>query len=462
MWRWIVQPGTLITQTEIAAGFSFLGLLTLLATILSTLYVTAATAIVQPIPKQSDWHSKIMVGSVKTDFANVNYLEGLCQFPIVDCEEGGSTCLQIEHAGRSYYNLATFLANWKYTAESNNATSTEQIGRPAWIGLPYANATVIPQRIDIIDTTEVSKQYQRVVNNVSLAMPHVGVSDSVRDRRNIMPQSDTSNAVKAYSLWASVPSPVMKVLCVDMTEAELAPIVYDTWNSEVVNVTTWAILQRNATTTNRTVVDEVFGWNNNSRVHYPPIFAKYPQPYNTIVIHTSYPWGRPAMYLLGQGGGVMSDGTNLTGRYPLCKLEVDVSTRCSTRHSVSISGTKLEVLCGDQAEDMAIMKTRPNATAIRGVINWKDIGFDWANSLSLQTGIMDGDASRARILMQLQLTLGSSGVNLNPLLPSLAETLAVTASDTLLASFQDASFVTEWVGVESSRLSSSMSCPKEG
>jgi hypothetical protein len=150
----------------------------------------------------------------------------------------------------------------------------------------------------MIDTTEVSKRYQRVVNNVSLAMPHVGVSNAIRDRRNIMPQSETSDTVKAYSLWASAPSPVMKVLCVDMTKAELAPIVYDAWNDEVVSVTTWPILQRNATTANRTVVDEVFGWNNNSKVHYPPIFAKYPKPYKTIVNHTSYPWGRPAMYLL--------------------------------------------------------------------------------------------------------------------------------------------------------------------
>jgi hypothetical protein len=85
-----------------------------------------------------------MVGSVKTHFANFVYVKSLCPFPIVDAEAGGSTCLQIEHAGKSYYNLATFLGKWKDMVESNNATSTEQIGRAAWIGLPYANATVTP------------------------------------------------------------------------------------------------------------------------------------------------------------------------------------------------------------------------------------------------------------------------------------------------------------------------------
>jgi hypothetical protein len=47
MWRWVVQPGTLITHWEAAkyAGLSFLGILSLLSAILATLYSTAATAL---------------------------------------------------------------------------------------------------------------------------------------------------------------------------------------------------------------------------------------------------------------------------------------------------------------------------------------------------------------------------------------------------------------------------------
>lgn len=47
MWRWVVQPGTLITHWETAkyAGLSILGLLSLLSAILATLYSTAATAL---------------------------------------------------------------------------------------------------------------------------------------------------------------------------------------------------------------------------------------------------------------------------------------------------------------------------------------------------------------------------------------------------------------------------------
>lgn len=111
MWRWVVQPGSVLTQFEIAkySGLTSLGILTLISTVLSTLYVTAATALVQPMSKQSDWHSKTMVGSVQAEAANVRYLQSLCQIPTLDEEYGANSCLEIEHAGRSNYNLATFL-----------------------------------------------------------------------------------------------------------------------------------------------------------------------------------------------------------------------------------------------------------------------------------------------------------------------------------------------------------------
>lgn len=47
MWRWVVQPGTLITHWEGVryAGTTILGLLSLLAALLATLYTPAASAL---------------------------------------------------------------------------------------------------------------------------------------------------------------------------------------------------------------------------------------------------------------------------------------------------------------------------------------------------------------------------------------------------------------------------------
>lgn len=232
-----------------------------------------------------------MTGSVKSDFANILYIQEMCQSPITsDPVNRGTTCTQIEHAGQGYYNYHKYLADWDNEARTGNSSS-DQNKRPLGFGLLYENTTVEAQWIDIIDTKKVSQQYKRAINNVSLAMPHAGVFAAARDQRNGILQPEELDSEGTYSLHASVPSPVMKVLCVNMNETELSPIVYDTWNDhEVVNITTWPKLQGNATTTNNTVVDDIFGWakeDKETMIDYPPVFARFPKPFNTILNHTS-------------------------------------------------------------------------------------------------------------------------------------------------------------------------------
>jgi hypothetical protein len=448
MWRWVVQPGTLVTQPEIAkyAGLSFLGILTLLSTILSTFYVTAATALVQPIPKQSHWNNKTMVGLVSSDFAFLKYRER-CRAPIFNDPMSKISCDLIDETGKNYYNLVTFLSNWNEMAESNNSALLDQYQRPSWIGVPYANATAIPQWINIIDTTEVSKKYQRVVNNVSLAMPHTGIYNAVHDQRNVMPQSDTPGSVREYSLWASVPSPVMNVLCTTLNATELAPIVYDTWNNEQVNESTWEDLRLGAITKNRTVVDDLFGWTKkmDTGIDYPPVFPRYPAPFNTILDDSPLSRARTTIYLLGQGG--LMNETDSTGEYPLCKIEAGISPHCSTLYSVAVSGSKIEAVCEDKAGDMAYIRTNPSAQTVKGIPNWLGLGRAWANILSLNTGIVDGYPDTPRLFMALQPASKIPDAGLNQMLPSLAETLTVAASYTLLESWQEVPFVDKWVSI---------------
>lgn len=282
-----------------------------------------------------------------------------------------------------------------------------------------------------------SKKHGRAINNVSLALPHAGVFEAAHAQRNNILQPEELNSEGTYFLKASVPSPVMNVLCVNMDENELAPIVYSTWGGDAVNITNWREggLMDNATTTATTKVDEIFGWNNESRANYPPVFPKYPKVYNTLMNHTSFPWGRAEIYLLGQGGA--DNGVNMTGMYSLCRIHMSVNPDCVTQYSAMPGGGTMEALCEDKAGDLAYSKLNPDAQLIPKVINWKDIGFDWSNSLSLQTGIVDGDASNSRLLTQLMLNPDDPGpgnfkVDLSSGLPSMGEALAVMSGCTLL------------------------------
>lgn len=470
MWRWVVQPGTLITHWETAkyAGLSILGMLSLLSAILATLYAPAATALVQPMLKAGYKETRLLAGSVSSDFANINHIKKMCQTPITaetDPLYSGATCTQIEHAGQGFYNYHKYLADWTHEANTGNS-SADQKKRPLGFGLLYENTTITAQWIDISDTTAVSKQHGRVINNVSLAMPHAGVFAAARNQENGILQPEELDSEGTYQLEASVPSPVMKVLCVNMNEKELEPIVYDRWpNAGLVNATTWKDQMANATTTNKTVVDDIFGWTRQDKLamkDYPPVFPKLPLPFNTVLNNTSGFWGRSAIYILGQGGAPLEQyaGPNMSGIYSVCKIEMDITPYCSTRYTAGGSGGKMEALCGSPDDEtvgkMAYIRSLPNATTIMGYPNWRDVGTDWSNSLSLGTGISDGAASNSRLLMQLQLvpaggkegTSGDVEVKLNPLLPSMAEAIAVLSGCTLLKSFIDAPFVHYWVSYQ--------------
>ncbi|KAK7183842.1 hypothetical protein DPSP01_004462 [Paraphaeosphaeria sporulosa] len=448
MWRWVVQPGTLITHWETAkyAGLSILGFLSLLSAILATLYSTAATALVQPMLKDGGHYTPMVyAGRVKTGFTNVNYVKSICETPITENMDpaSGSTCLQLEHAGQGYHNYQRYLSAWKSWNRYGNGSSDQHI-RPPGFGLLHENTTVTGQWIDIINTTKESKKYGRAVNQVSLAMPHAGVFSAARYGENDIMQPEELNSEGTYSLRASVPSPVMHVLCANVNETELAPIVYDVWpNNETVTITNWVSegVQANATTKNTTVLDELFGWtkkDNKTFNDYPPVFPKLPLPFNTVMNHTTPVWGRESIYLLGAGANA------LNGTYMVCKIHVTLTPNCSTQYNATGSGGSMEALCEDRDPHMAYTYSNSSEKSVP-LPDWRDIGFDWSNSMSLNAGITDGQAANARLLTELMLQAGTDGnFDLNPFLPSPAEALAVMAGCTLLMSAIDAPYVMFW------------------
>lgn len=113
---------------------------------------------------------------------------------------------------------------------------------------------------------------------------------------------------------------------------------------------------------------------------------------------------------------------------------------CSTSYSASgKTGGALKTTCNDPNDDMIYSKSEPDPpTNIQ--TDFRDILTDWVYSMSLNTGVSNGNASIGRILSQFVVTTPE----LNTHLPSTAEALAALAGCTLLVGAESATFRHYW------------------
>jgi hypothetical protein len=159
----------------------------------------AATALVAPALRFGPYESRLLFGQIKTSFANPNYLAANCLTPIKanswDPDSSpalvSQTCLTIEHAALSFHNYQQYMNDWTQIVGGGNG-SNQQALRPLAPGLFYQNTTVNGSWIHIVDTKEVSTKFNRIVNNVTLAMPHTGIFQAARDPLNKILQPEVS------------------------------------------------------------------------------------------------------------------------------------------------------------------------------------------------------------------------------------------------------------------------------
>jgi hypothetical protein len=135
------------------------------------------------------------------------------------------------------------------------------------------------------DMTTSYAKFGRIVNNVTMAMPHAGIFAAAKDPKNEILQPSDLAGVGEYSIHASVVSPTINVLCANMNEMELAPLIYVEWPySQKTNSTSipgqllaWDGYETDIqpvpgnTYLNSTVVDDIFEWGANYG-RQPPVF----------------------------------------------------------------------------------------------------------------------------------------------------------------------------------------------
>lgn len=444
MRSWVMQPGTMIThwQTLRHAAFSFLGVIALSAALVAMLYTTASDGLVAPKLKFGRLEDRKIYGSVATRFGYQTYLEANCKTPITnatDPDHYGQTCMAIVYSGQAYHNYAQWMSKWGETIDRGNGTLDQTMRTPP-VGMLYDNTTIEGSWIEAQDITKVSRQFGRVVNNVTVAMPHTAVFAAARDPINRILQPQELDGLGEYFLEASVPSPATNVICAHMTQEELKPMVLELWpgwNGTKPNNTNYPALwdiPRHPSWLNKTAVDDVFGFGRKYGRRMP-VFPKLPLPFNTVLNSTAVNpnYTTDSLYVLG---------ASEDGSYALCSLRTYLTPNCSTTYHASLSGGTMRARCNDPRNPLSYHHSHPEATSGNYNIDWINVANQWAQTLSLGAGISDDYASNPRLLMQLLPTQDS----LSPVLPTTAEALAVLAGSTLLLSGVDAPFLHYWNG----------------
>lgn len=468
MRTWITQPGNLLANgyTLRYTGHTLLGILTLIATLVAMLYTTASDTMVRPKLRFSGWQDRELTGYVLASYSNPAYVMSNCATPIsneLDPKSAGESCLAVQYSGDSYRNLLSFMSAWHDINYRGNAASHDIVGRPNAQAMLYDNITMHGSWIEAqySNASESFETHQRIINNISMALPHPGVyKAATNDDNNILQPSDL-DGLGAYNISASVVSPAINVLCVNMNKTELEPLVYTTWPraNNTLNAnppyqeTGWDgweddVPRASGDTEwlNATVVDDIFRWGEEYG-RRPPVFQLYPTDdniiTNTTVLGTDTAQS-DAIYLLGK--------SRMMGDYTLCEMRSWPAIQCSTQFDNSgQTGMSMSAQCS-QSEDF-YPETAGRYTAdpdayvhymepgeIAASADWKNMVDTWRLAINLDGGVSNDNASNARLLTELALTRPL----LNGTLPSMAEALAVLASSTLVTGAVDTPFIHYW------------------
>ena len=153
----------------------------------------------------------------------------------------------------------------------------------------FDNTTIQGSWVDNRSMIADFTKFQRIVNNVSMSMPHAGVFAAARDEKNGIVQPSDLAGIGEYAIRAAVPSPTVNVLCVNMKITELVPIVYTEWDNSDFEDTTIPGFKMAPTDweanvppysddnwLNKTVVDDIFEWGE-EYTRRPPIFPTVSQ-----------------------------------------------------------------------------------------------------------------------------------------------------------------------------------------
>ncbi|OAP63705.1 hypothetical protein AYL99_02932 [Fonsecaea erecta] len=465
MRTWIMQPGTLITNWQGVryAGKTLLGGVVFAAVIAATLYTTAAEALVAPKLKLGPVERKLLFGKVMATYANIQYFDSLCLSAVTDIYEGPDgleqvpcgvdgdlecqynyTCVLTTYNAESLNNYRMFAANWSTWGQSNHQQTASYENRPIPITTMYdrTNTTIMGQFITPgrENITADSERHGRLVQNLTIAMPHLNVLNAVQDARNhIIQPADLVGS--EYLIEASVPAPTLNVVCVGLSRSEVLPLVVNM--SDVP-----ADQQATFVNPNPTAVDEIFSWanafeNNDNPPTLPrPYFPRIPNEFDTVS-YVPPIYGPPAVYIL-----VTPPRFTVTNDHVVCSIQSAQYWNCTTSYRAALGAGDLSVYCdADSRNTIPYGASAPNAGPYQPEQDWKDVGADWLTAIGLADGakVNSNLTTLARIVNQFSPRFVAGEPTYLPSnRPSIAEALGVLAMGTLARMSINSPFLNFW------------------
>ncbi|EWC46692.1 hypothetical protein DRE_04179 [Drechslerella stenobrocha 248] len=451
MRSWVTQPGTLITHTSSVrfAGLTFLGALSLTATLFATFYTTAADTLVSPKLAWGSPQPRNLTGLVHTSYANTAYRSQECQ-TVISTEEdpqaegyftslAKSTCDNILSAGRSYRDLSDWNAAWVQAQ-----------------GQPFADAKKRPAAPSALNLVNCAGAWMHVsaengVNRAVLAMPHPGVISATRNSslNGILQPEESGSGYGSFFVQASVPNPALTVTCAPVSNSSLDWYLIQSNSTNLErNGTADAFIQQTFDFTNNATFQDTAGAFLRTGPYEAPRFAKRPVRYNTILARST----SPSVFLLVR---------TPADRYVMCGMTGMITPNCSTEFQAFESSGNATANCDLNnhlafKEDLARLGVSTAERPIPGALgapvadsiapDFRFIADPVLRSVALNTGVTDGHASIGRFLSQI--ALDTRELNLNPARPSLAEGLAVVLGNAMITSAADSVFTTYYPYVD--------------
>ena len=161
----------------------------------------AKTHVVQPQLRLPPWEHTVLAGEVAGDFSSTLQANTTCltEWPDVgDTQWGGSTCLAVKWSSLCGSNFVSYMSAWDDDMARQNPPPwmSDKISERLPIGAALDNnITVTTTWLGDHDIEAASKKAGRIVNNITIAVPHRGVPSAARNTENDLLQPEVSGLI---------------------------------------------------------------------------------------------------------------------------------------------------------------------------------------------------------------------------------------------------------------------------